>query len=140
MAETSLSGQLRWNAKRTESIFVFGAYGYGSGGTLYAVSIPYSVSIPRTYVRSPNGMSEVEILKSYPNRGFISGDRVQILRSIPGLGTPFGVVTEVVYAKNGCLVRPEGKEESFGWGFEELQHDERSEWPTRFERPDPLDP
>ena len=32
-----------------------------------------------------------------------------------------GVITEVVLAKDGVLVRPDGLDGSFGWGFGELE-------------------
>lgn len=55
------AGQVRSNVGRTESIKVFGNYGYGSGGNLFSVSVPDMLK-----TLAPCGMSEMEIAEKYP--------------------------------------------------------------------------
>lgn len=67
--DESLVGQTRYNAEATECIKVLGCYGYGSGGFLYAVSVPaYGASSPNSpWPKAPNGMSHADILEAYPS-------------------------------------------------------------------------
>jgi len=45
------------------------------------------------------------------------GDRVHVLTCEEH---PFGVVVEDVPEKDGCMVRPDGCKQSYGWGYSEL--------------------
>jgi hypothetical protein len=66
------------------------------------------------------------------------GRRVRILGSPPiasgGARIPTGTITKMALNHSGVLVRPDGLEESFGWGFSELELEPLIIGPSAWER------
>lgn len=58
---------------------------------------------------------------AHPNDRYRVGGWVHIVKSNAEVPHPYGVITQVVPERGGCLVKPWGCSQPGGWGFEELE-------------------